>query len=115
LLLDEEILAQLRMLGEADSQFHMGLLDAFEAQMADGLQAMAACATQGLSAELSAHAHKLRGSSLNLGAQAMAQLLEQLELQVTTLTPQQVEGLLQQLTATWGDTRTAMHAYFAQR
>lgn len=113
MLLDEDILAQIRQLGESDTDFSTSLLEAYETQMTQGVEALWACAGEGRTKELCEHAHRLRGSSLNLGAHAMAQLLEVLELQGTTLSHQHINALLQELATTWGATRTAMHAYFA--
>ncbi|MBX3103154.1 MAG: Hpt domain-containing protein [Bacteroidetes bacterium] len=112
-MLDKEILEQIRLLGAEDSSFQESLLSAFHEQMRAGLARLQDCAEAGHMGELQAIAHRLRGSCLNMGAVALASLLEQLETPLVAPNPRECARQLAEIAATWDMTRDALHAYFS--
>ena len=78
-MLNPQILAELRSLGDDDPKFFKGLLQAFLQSVAGRLPTIKEAIALKSGEKLALAAHALKSSCLNLGAQKLGELCEELE------------------------------------
>lgn len=78
-MLNPQILAELRSLGEDDPKFFRSLLQAFLESVAGRLPAIKEAIDSKIGEKLALAAHALKSSCLNLGAQKLGELCAELE------------------------------------
>ena len=105
-MLNEEILEQLRFLGEDDPEFVRDMIRGFLDEAAESVYTLGELAPEALERLC----HKLQGAGANVGAKALPELFQQIRADLKTR-PESVPELLGRVPSLFEQTKKALLAF----
>ncbi len=107
-MLNEEILEQLRFLGEDDPEFVRDMIRSFLKEADEKIKTFGNCTPE----ELERLCHKLQGAGANVGAQALPELFQQIRTALKS-EPARIPELLERLPSLFEQTQKALLEFSA--